>query len=84
LSADTNEKSRFSVADTNALVKQIQNSLSRNSLHDTHFKSPLSISTKDLRTFVSSTYSPSDENMMDDNGIVHVRQQKSTYYDDQS
>ncbi|CAF4394888.1 unnamed protein product, partial [Rotaria magnacalcarata] len=38
----------------------------------------------DLRTFVSSTYSPSDENMMDDNGIVHVRQQKSTYYDDQS
>ncbi|CAF4432409.1 unnamed protein product, partial [Rotaria magnacalcarata] len=28
LSADTNEKSRFSVADTNALVKQIQNSLS--------------------------------------------------------
>ncbi|CAM4899131.1 unnamed protein product [Rotaria socialis] len=84
LSADTNEKSRSPIADTNALVKQIQNSLSRNSLHDTQFNSPLSISTKDLRTFVSSTYSPSDENVMDDNGIVHVRQQNSTYYDDQS
>ena len=66
------------IPDTNALVKQIQNSLSRNSLHDGQLDKPLSISTKDLRTFVSSTYSPSDENMIDDNGIVHRRQGRST------
>jgi len=79
----TNEKHRSTIADTNALVKQIQNSLSRNSLHDSQINSPLSISTKDLRTFVSSTYSPSDENMIDDNGIIHIRQDKSSYDDDQ-
>jgi hypothetical protein len=73
-SVGTNEKHRSVIADTNALVKQIQNSLSRNSLHDTQITSPLSISSKDLRTFVSSTYSPSDENVIDDDGIIHVRQ----------
>ncbi|CAF2399841.1 unnamed protein product [Rotaria sp. Silwood2] len=83
-SVDTNEKPRSIIADTNALVKQIQNSLSRNSLHDTQIHSPLSISTKDLRTFVSSSYSPSDENMMDDDGVIHVRQQNLNTNDDQS
>jgi len=71
----SNEKPRSIIADTNALVKQIQNSLSRNSLHDTQINSQnLSTSNKDLRAFVSSTYSPSDENIMDDNGTVHIRQ----------
>jgi hypothetical protein len=79
----TDEKHRSVIADTNALVKQIQNSLSRNSLHDSQINSPLSISTKDLRTFVSSTYSPSDENMIDDDGIIHSKQQSSSY-DDQA
>lgn len=72
-SVGTSEARRSVLADTNALVKQIQTSLSRNSLHDEQFSKPLSISTKDLRTFVSSTYSPSDENMIDDNGVVHRR-----------
>ena len=72
-SIDTKEKHNSVIAGTNALVKHIQNSLSRNTLHDSHITSPLSISTRDLRTFVSSTYSPSDENMIDDNGIVHMR-----------
>jgi hypothetical protein len=83
-SAGTNGRHRSIIADTNALVKQIQNSLSRNSLHDTQINSPLSVSTKDLRTFVSSTYSPSDEKMMDDDGIIHTQQAKSTNYDDQA
>ena len=82
-SAGTNEKHRTILADTNALVKQIQNSLSRNSLHDSQVNSPLSISTKDLRTFVSSTYSPTDENTMDDDGIIRSKQQSSNY-DDQA
>ena len=72
------DRHRSLIPDTNALVKQIQNSLSRNSLHDGQIEKPLSISTKDLRTFVSSTYSPSDENMIDDNGIVHRRHGQST------
>jgi hypothetical protein len=72
----SNEKHRSIIADTNALVKQIQNSLSRSSLHDTQINSKnLSTSTKDLRAFVSSTYSPSNENLIDDNDTVHVRQQ---------
>jgi hypothetical protein len=79
----SNEKHRSTIADTNALVKQIQNSLSRNSLHDSQINAPLSISTKDLRTFVSSTYSPSDENMIDDDGIIHIQQEKSSYDDNQ-
>jgi hypothetical protein len=83
-SAGTNGRHRSIIADTNALVKQIQNSLSRNSLHDSQINSPLSVSTKDLRTFVSSTYSPSDEKMMDDDGIIHTQQVKSTNYDDQA
>jgi hypothetical protein len=75
----SNEKQRSIIADTNALVKQIQNSLSRNSLHDTQINSKkLSTSNKDLRSFVSSTYSPSDENTIDDNGMVHIRQQQTT------
>jgi len=83
-SAGTNGRHRSIIADTNALVKQIQNSLSRNSLHDTQINSKnLSTSNKDLRSFVSSTYSPSDENMIDDNGIIHIRQDKSSYDDDQ-
>ncbi|UJR36375.1 hypothetical protein I4U23_029099 [Adineta vaga] len=80
----TNGTHRSPIADTNALVKQIQNSLSRKSLHDSQLTAPLSISTKDLRTFVSSTYSPSDENMIDDNGIIHVPQQKSSNFDEQA
>ena len=76
--SSVNEKHRSVIPDTNALVKQIQNSLSRNSLHDSRINSPLSISTKDLRTFVSSTYSPSDENMIDDDGIIHLRQQQQS------
>jgi hypothetical protein len=84
ISGGSNEKHRSTIADTNALVKQIQNSLSRNALNDSEINSPLSISTKDLRTFVSSTYSPSDENMIDDNGIIHIRQDKSSNYDDQA
>ena len=78
-SVNHREKRRPLVPDTDALVKQIQNSLSRNSLHDSQMPANLSASTKDLRTFVSSTYSPSDENMMDDDGIVHHRQKKSIY-----
>ncbi|CAF3569819.1 unnamed protein product [Rotaria sordida] len=73
-SIDTQEKSRSIIPDTNALIKQIQNSLSRNSLHDTKKHSPLSISTKDLRTFVSSSYSPSDENIIDDDDQSFKRQ----------
>ncbi|CAF0981224.1 unnamed protein product [Adineta ricciae] len=70
------EKPRSVVADTNALVKQIQTSLSRNSLHDSQVQSkPLSTSSKDLRTFVSSTYSPTGENTIDDDGTVHKRPQ---------
>jgi hypothetical protein len=80
----TNGKHRSPIADTNALVKQIQNSLSRNSLHDSQVNAPLSVSTKDLRTFVSSTYSPSDENMIDDNGIIHQRQGRSSNHDEQA
>jgi hypothetical protein len=80
----TNGKHRSPIADTNALVKQLQNSLSRNSLHDSQMPAPLSVSTKDLRTFVSSTYSPSDENIMDDNGIVHQRQGISPNHDEQA
>ncbi|CAF1338541.1 unnamed protein product [Adineta steineri] len=79
-----NNRHQSVIADTNALVKQIQNSLSRNSLHDIHNTAPLSISTKDLRTFVSSTYSPSDENMIDDDGVIHVQHQKSSYHDEQA
>ncbi|CAF0782207.1 unnamed protein product [Adineta ricciae] len=80
-----NGKHRSPIADTNALVKQIQNSLSRTSLHDSQLTAPLSISTKDLRTFVSSTYSPSDENMIDDNGVIHVRPPPaSSQYDEQA
>jgi hypothetical protein len=76
----TNEKNRSIIADTNALVKQIQTSLSRNALHDTQINSGnLSNSTKDLRAFVSSTYSPTDENMIDDNGTVHKRPQTNNY-----
>ena len=78
-SVNHREKRRPLVPDTDALVKQIQNSLSRNSLHDSQMPATLSASTKDLRTFVSSTYSPSDENIMDDDGIVHHRQKKSIY-----
>ncbi|CAF1582382.1 unnamed protein product [Adineta steineri] len=70
----THEKNRSIIADTNALVKQIQSSLSRNSLHDTQIHSKtLSTSNKDLRAFVSSTYSPTNENTIDDNGTVHLR-----------
>jgi hypothetical protein len=77
------KQQRSIIADTNALVKQIQNSLSRNSLHDTQINPKnLSTSSKNLREFVSSTYSPSDENIIDDNGIVHIRQ-KPTNHDDQ-
>lgn len=79
----TNGKHRSTVADTNALVKQIQTSLSRNSLHDSHLQSPLSVSTKDLRTFVSSTYSP-DENTIDDDGVIHSRQGLPTDCDEQA
>jgi hypothetical protein len=50
---------RSLIAETNVLVKQIQNSLSRNSLHDP--QSNLSTSNRDLRAFVSTTYSPSNE-----------------------
>ena len=68
------EKPRSVVADTNALVKQIQTSLSRNSLHDSQVQpKPLSTSSKDLRAFVSSTYSPTGENTIDDDGTVHKR-----------
>jgi hypothetical protein len=82
---DTNNKHRSIIADTKALVKQIQNSLSRNSLHDTQISTQnLSASTKDLRAFVSSTYSPSDENIIDDNGIVHIRQQSANSEDEQT
>ncbi|CAF3725054.1 unnamed protein product [Rotaria sp. Silwood1] len=73
-----NDKHRSIIADTNALVKQIQNSLSRNSLHDTQINSKnLSSSTKDLRQFVSTTYSPSpsDDNIIDNNDNVKKRQQ---------
>ena len=80
-SIDTKEKHSSVIADTNALVKHIQNSLSHNTLYDSHITSPLSISTRDLRTFVSSTYSPSDENMIDDNGIVHIRQHNHSNQD---
>ena len=73
---------RSIVADTNALVKQIQNSLSRNSLHDRQMSSTLSTSSKDLRAFVSSTYSPSHENILDDREIQH-RRIPSTVQDDQ-
>ena len=70
---------RSLIADTTALVKQIQNSLSRNSLHDTQINSnPLSTSNKDLRAFVSATYSPSDQNTIDDNGTVHARHLNNT------
>ncbi len=73
------QQPRSIVADTNALVKQIQNSLSRNSLHDTQVNPRnLSTSNKDLRAFVSATYSPSNENTMDDNGTVLKRQQNQT------
>jgi len=81
----SNEQHRSVIADTNALVKQIQNSLSRNSLHDTQINSKnLSTSTKDLRAFVSSTYSPTDENTIDDNGMVHIRSQTTNNNDDQT
>jgi hypothetical protein len=84
-SNSSNEKPRSIIADTNALVKQIQNSLSRNSLHDTQINSKnLSTSNKDLRSFVSSTYSPSDENTIDDNGMIHIRQQTNNNDDDQT
>ncbi|CAF4737167.1 unnamed protein product [Rotaria socialis] len=84
--ASKSEKHRSIIADTNALVKHIQNSLSRNSLHDAQTNSKsLSSSTKDLRAFVSSTYSPSDENIIDDNGAVHLRQPtNNNNNDDQS
>ncbi|CAF1928688.1 unnamed protein product [Rotaria magnacalcarata] len=83
--ASKSEKHRSIIADTNALVKHIQNSLSRNSLHDAQTNSKsLSSSTKDLRAFVSSTYSPSDENIIDDNGVVHLRQPTNNNNDDQS
>jgi len=76
---------RSVIADTNALVKQIQNSLSRTSLLDTQVNSKsLSTSSKDLRSFVSSTYSPSDENVIDNNGKVHVRPSTDTNQDDQT
>ncbi|CAF1156252.1 unnamed protein product [Rotaria sordida] len=82
LNISKNEKHRSIIADTNALVKQIQNSLSRNSLHDTQINSKnLSSSTKDLRAFVSTTYSPSHDNIIDNNNNnnnndnVHRRQQ---------
>ena len=79
------EKPRSLIADTNALVKQIQNSLSRNSLHDTQINpKSLSTSNRDLRAFVSSTYSPSEENNIDDNGTVHVRQQTTINPEDQT
>ena len=67
------ETHRSVIADTDALVKHIQNSLTRNSLHDQRIPTNLSTSSKDLRTFVSATYSPSGENAMDDNGRVHQR-----------
>jgi len=54
------------IADTNALVKQIQSSLSRTSIHDKKSQPNLSTSSKDLRTFVSNTYSPSTDEMIDD------------------
>jgi hypothetical protein len=79
-----NGKHRSPIADTNALVKQIQNSLSQNALHNSQITGPLSVSTKDLRTFVSSTYSPSDENMMDDNGVIHHRQGISSNHDEKA
>jgi hypothetical protein len=60
--SSTTLPTRSLIADTNALVKQIQNSLSRNSLHDSQTNSNhLSTSNRDLRTFVSATYSPSNE-----------------------
>ena len=65
---------RSIIADTNALVKQIQSSLSRNTLHDQQTNNtPLSTSNRDLRAFVSATYSPWNENIIDDNGTVYVR-----------
>lgn len=76
------DKNRSVIADTNALVKQIQNSLSRSSLHDTQINSKtLSSSIKDLRAFVSSTYSPSNENIIDDDGVVHIRQKTNNCED---
>ena len=61
---------RSAIADTNALVKQIQNSLRDGPTNS----NSLSTSNKDLRTFVSTTYSPTDQNVVDDNGIVRSRQ----------
>ena len=56
---------RSAVADTSALVKQIQSSLSRTSLHEKPSSANLSTSSKDLRTFVSNTYSPSTDEPID-------------------
>ena len=77
------EPQRSVIADTTALVKQIQNSLSRNSLHDKQITAGtnLSTSSKDLRAFVSATYSPSGENTLDDDSTTQ-RQDPGNGYDD--
>jgi hypothetical protein len=73
---DYDESHPTIIADTNALVQHIQNSLSRNSLHDKQIHGYLSSSSKDLRAFVSATYSPSNENMIVDDAEHdrHVQQ----------
>ena len=82
-SVGANQAHRSPIPDTNALVKQIQTSLSRNSVHEDDYDKPRSISTKDLRTFVSSTYSPNDENTIDDNGIIHKQGSRSNQIQDE-
>jgi hypothetical protein len=71
------ETQRSVIADTTALVKQIQSSL-----HDKQITSNLSTSSKDLRAFVSATYSPSGENMIDDDGSTN-RRESGNGHDDQ-
>ncbi|CAF4482754.1 unnamed protein product, partial [Didymodactylos carnosus] len=58
---------------TNAFVKQIKSSFSTSSLSGPQIPNNLSLSTKDLRHYVSKTYTPEDSNTIDDNGIVHLR-----------
>ena len=77
------ETQRSTIADTTALVKHIQNSLSRSSLHDKQITSNLSTSSKDLRAFVSATYSPSEENVIDDGSTMHPRELGNGHDDQQ-
>ncbi|CAF0889965.1 unnamed protein product, partial [Didymodactylos carnosus] len=58
---------------TNALTKQIQNAVSKSSLYGSQTVNNLSTSTKELRDYVSDTYTPDESNIIDDNEIVHVR-----------